>query len=201
MTMKWIGLTGGIASGKSTVSSRLKELDFQLVDADEIAKAVVQKGTPGLKSVLEKFGPEFVDSDGHLDRRKLAQHVFNDPFKKQELEALLFPLIRAEVQNRRESLESKGHALAIYDMPLLVESKAQGQFDHVIVVTSTLEQQKERMKARNQWTDEEIESRLRAQIPLIEKERYADFVVRNNKDQQFLESEIQRLVRWLKTLV
>jgi dephospho-CoA kinase len=197
--MKWIGLTGGIACGKSTVSQRLRELDFQLVDADEIARSVVQKGTPGLKSVLEKFGNEYLDADGHLDRRKLAQFIFNDPFKKLELEAILHPLIRAEVQKRRESLESEGHPIAIYDMPLLFESKAQGQFDKVIVVMCTLEQQKERLRLRNQWTEAEIDSRLRAQIPLLEKEKYADFVIRNDKDLAHLESEIKRLVTWLKT--
>jgi dephospho-CoA kinase len=198
--MKWIGLTGGIASGKSTVSQRLRELDFQLVDADEIAKAVVQKGTPGLTSILEKYGQEYLDADGNLDRRKLAQHVFADPFRKQEFESIILPLIRTEVKKQREALESQGHKLAIYDMPLLVESKAQGQFDEVIVVICTPEQQKERLRLRHQWSEEEIEQRIRVQIPLAEKEKYANFVVRNDKDRAHLDSEINRLVTWLKTL-
>ncbi|KYG66027.1 dephospho-CoA kinase [Bdellovibrio bacteriovorus] len=198
--MKWIGLTGGIASGKSTVSQRLRELDFQLVDADEIARGVVQKGSPGLKSVLEKFGHELLDPEGHLNRRKLAQYVFDDPFKKLELEAILHPLIRAEVKRQREVLASQGHSLAIYDMPLLVESQAQAQFDKVVVVTCTLEQQKQRLRSRNQWTDKEIEGRLQAQVPLKEKEKYADFIVRNDKDRAHLETEILRLTKWLKSL-
>lgn len=198
--MKWIGLTGGIASGKSTVSQRLRELDFQLVDADTIARQVVQKGSPGLKSVLEKFGPEYLDSEGHLDRRKLAQAVFGDKFQQLELEAILHPLIRAEVSRQRSLLESEGHALAIYDMPLLVEAQAQKQFEKVIVVSCTLDQQVERLRSRNRWSDEEIHSRLRAQIPLSEKEKYADFIVRNDQDREHLEAEIQRLVSWLKAL-
>ena len=198
--MKWIGLTGGIASGKSTVSQRLRDLDFQLVDADEIARSVVRKGSPGLKSVLEKFGYDYVDAEGHLDRHKLAQHIFSDPFKKLELEAILHPLIRAEVKKQREVLAAQGHALAIYDMPLLVESKAQAQFDKVIVVTCTPEQQKERLRLRQQWTDEEIDRRIQAQIPLKEKEKYADFVIRNEKDRAHLEAEVSRLVTWLKTI-
>lgn len=198
--MKWIGLTGGIASGKSTVSQRLRELDFQLVDADEIARIVVQKDSPGLKSVIEKFGHDLLDPEGHLNRRKLAQYVFADPFKKLELEAILHPLIRAEVKKQREALASAGHGLAIYDMPLLVESQAQDQFDQVLVVTCTPEQQKDRLRSRNQWTDEEIERRLRAQVPLKEKEKYADFIVHNDKDRAHLETEISRLVTWLKAL-
>lgn len=198
--MKWIGLTGGIASGKSTVAKRLRELDFQLVDADEIARQVVQKDSPGLKAVLEKFGPDFIDAEGHLDRRKLAQHVFTDPFKKLELEAILHPLIRDEVQRQRAVLAAAGHALAIYDMPLLVESKAQGQFDKIIVVTCTPEQQRERLRIRQQWSEEEIDRRIQAQIPLKEKERYADFIIRNEKSREFLEKEVLRVVAWLKTL-
>lgn len=198
--MKWIGLTGGIACGKSTVSQSLRELDFQLVDADEIARIVVQKGSPGLKSVLEKFGPDFLDKDGNLDRQKLAQQVFSDPFKKLELEAVLHPLIRAEVGRQKETLEKQGHRLAVYDMPLLVESKAQGQFDKVIVVTCTPEQQKERLRLRHQWSEEEIRRRIQAQVPLSEKEKYADFVIRNEKDRAHLTREITRLANWLKSL-
>lgn len=198
--MKWIGLTGGIASGKSTVSQRLRELDFQLVDADEIARGVVKKGSSGLKSVLEKFGTDLVDPEGHLDRRRLAQQVFNDPFKKLELESILHPLIRAEVKRQKESLTAQGHELAIYDMPLLIESQAQAQFEKIVVVTCTLEQQKERLRSRNQWTDEEIEKRLQAQIPLPDKEKYADFIVHNDQDRAHLEAEILRLVTWLKML-
>ncbi len=198
--MKWIGLTGGIASGKSTVSQRLRELDFQLVDADQIAKAVVQKDSPGLKSVIEKFGPEYIDSDGHLDRRKLAQAVFGDNFRQLELEGILHPLIRAEAQRQRDVLESRGHTLAVYDIPLLVESQAQKQFDKVVVVSCTFQQQVERLRLRNQWTDEEIHSRLKAQIPLVEKEKYADFIVHNDQDRSHLENEITRLVAWLRAL-
>lgn len=198
--MKWIGLTGGIGSGKSTVAQHLQKLDFPLVDADLIAREVVQKGTPGLTSVLQKFGSEFVDSEGHLDRRKLGSHIFGDKLKQQDLQNILFPLIRHEVAQRKQRLESQGVPLAIYDMPLLFESQAQSQFFKVIVVSCTLDQQRERLRARNQWAESEIENRLKAQMPLFQKESMADFVVRNDKDLTHLDQELQRLVLWLKDL-
>lgn len=198
--MKWVGLTGGIGSGKSTVSRRLRELDFPLVDADEIARQVVQRGSPGLTSILEKFGPEFVDGEGHLDRRKLGAHIFGDKLRQQDLQNLLFPLIREEVRKIKNELAAQGTPLAIYDMPLLFESQAQGQFDKIIVVRCTPEQQKARLRARNQWSDQEIEERLRAQLPLTEKEKGADFILHNDQDLVHLEKEMQRLVLWLKGL-
>ena len=141
--MKWIGLTGGIACGKSTVSRMLKDRDIPLVDADEIARDVVRPGTPGLKSITHTFGDEVLLPDGSLDRRKLGQMVFGNPDRLHALEAITHPLIREEVRRRRRVFEDMGKPLAIYDIPLLFETNAKDQFDAVVVVSCTKGQQKE----------------------------------------------------------
>lgn len=197
--MKWIGLTGGIACGKSTVSRILKENSLPVIDADEIAKEVVKPGSPGLRSVTELFGNEFLLPDGSLDRRKLGQFVFGNSERLRQLESVLHPLVQQETRRRRQALEKLGEPVAIYDIPLLFETHAQDQFDAVIVVTATPEQQKERLRMRNNWTDEEISRRIAAQMPLALKEQQADFVVHNDQDEAHLHKELRRLLQWIET--
>ncbi|WII72870.1 dephospho-CoA kinase [Bdellovibrio sp. 22V] len=198
--MKWIGLTGGIACGKSTVSRSLKEHSIPVIDADEIAKEVVKAGSPGLKSIGQTFGSEFLLEDGSLDRRKLGQHVFGHPDLLHRLEAILHPLIREETRRRRRILEDMNEPLAVYDIPLLFETKAQDQFDAIVVVSCTKGQQKERLRRRHNWTDDEIEMRIASQIPIQFKEQEADFVLHNNRDEQHLLKEVDRLLRWLNEI-
>lgn len=196
--MRWLGLTGGIASGKSTVSSLLREAGIPVLDADQLAHQVVAKGTPGLKSVVEAFGEGILLEDQSLDRRKLGQLVFSHPERLRKLEEITHPLIQQETQLWRQNLEQQNVELAIYDIPLLFETKSQDNFDAIIVVTCTLAQQKERLLARNQLTPAEIEARLSVQIPLPYKEEQADFVLRNNGEKASLLVEFQRLMLWLK---
>lgn len=198
--MKWIGLTGGIACGKSTVCRALVERGFSVVDADEIAKRVVAAGSAGLKSVEQVFGPEIILPSGELDRRALGQKVFGHPEELYKLESILHPLIRAETRRQRRLYEDMGKPLAIYDIPLLFETSAEAQFDKIVVISCTREQQRERLRRKNQWTDEEIEMRIASQIPIQRKEERADFVLYNNRDEQHLLSQIQKLVDWLKSL-
>ncbi|MFM6929102.1 MAG: dephospho-CoA kinase [Bdellovibrio sp.] len=196
--MKWIGLTGGIACGKSTVSRMLKDRDVPLVDADEIARDIVRPGSPGLKSIVDLFGEDVLLPDGSLDRRKLGQIVFGNPDRLHSLEAITHPLIREEVRRRRRLFEGMGAPLAIYDIPLLFETNSKDQFDAVIVVSCTKGQQKERLMRRNQWTEDEIEMRIASQLPIANKEQQADFVVVNNRDEQNLLKEVDRLMEWLE---
>ncbi|WP_415063343.1 dephospho-CoA kinase [Bdellovibrio sp.] len=196
--MKWIGLTGGIACGKSTVSRLLSERAIPVIDADEIAKEVVKPGSPGLKSVVQEFGQDVLLPDGSLDRRRLGQQVFGHPELLHRLEGILHPLIREETRQRRQVLEEMNEPLAIYDVPLLFETKSQGQFDGIIVVSCTKEQQKERLRRRHSWSEEEIEMRIASQIPMQFKEQRADFVLQNNRDEQHLLKEVERLLVWLE---
>ncbi len=198
--MKWIGLTGGIACGKSTVSRLLKERGIAVIDADEISKDVVKPGSPGLASVIQTFGQSFLLEDGSLNRRLLGQKVFGHPDLLRALEAILHPLVREETRRRRRNYEDLKEPLAIYDVPLLFETKAQDQFDEIIVVSCTKEQQKERLRRRNNLSEDEIEMRIASQIPIQFKEAEADFVLYNNRDEQHLLKEVDRLLVWLKEL-
>ena len=196
--MKWIGLTGGIACGKSTISRMLVEHSIPVIDADVIARDVVKSGSSGLKSIAHEFGEDVLLEDGNLDRRKLGQKVFGNPELLRKLEEITHPLIREETRRRRRTLEDMNTPLAVYDVPLLYETKAEDQFDGVIVVSCTKEQQKERLRRRNQWSESEIEMRIASQIPIQFKEGQADFIIFNNKDEQHLLREFDRLLAWLE---
>lgn len=198
--MKWIGLTGGIACGKSTISRMLMEHSIPVIDADSIARDIVKSGSSGLKSILREFGEDLLLEDGSLDRRRLGQKVFGNPDLLRKLEEITHPLIREETRRRRRMLEDMNTPLAVYDVPLLYETKAEDQFDGIIVVTCTKEQQKERLRRRNQWDDSEIEMRIASQIPIQFKEDQADFVLFNNKDEQHLLREFDRLLLWLEEI-
>ena len=203
--MKWVGLTGGIASGKSTVSKMLKDHAIAVIDADEIAKSVVQKGSPGLKSIVAKFGSEVLLPDGELDRKKVGELVFKNHEKLRELESITHPLIKAEVLRQRLVLTQQNAKLAVYDIPLLFETNSQDQFDAIILVTCTAEQQKARLGHRSQLAGlplsvSQIENRISSQISMTEKEKKANFIIRNDQDQKHLESEVARLIQWLNNL-
>jgi dephospho-CoA kinase len=191
---QWIGLTGGIASGKTTVTEMLRELGVAVIEADVIARQVVSPGSEGLNRVISQFGTGILNPDGSLDRRKLGREVFADPKKRQELEALLHPLIKAEVSTVRNQFLQEGRQLVVYDVPLLFEKNMQKEFDGIIVVTSDLEKQKSRMKARDLLSDAEIGDRLASQIPMTEKIAQATWVLSNNGSQGQLQSQVQQLI-------
>lgn len=198
--MKWIGLTGGIACGKSTVSRRLADAGIAVIDADALAHEVVRSGTPGLKSVVAVFGSDILLEDGSLDRRKLGQKVFGHPDRLKTLEEILHPLIRKESLRLKQNYEEAGESVVIYDVPLLYETKSERSFDHVIVVTCTKGQQKERLQRKTKLSEEEIDMRIASQIPLPYKEEHADHVVYNNRDEQHLLREIEKLLAWIRDL-
>lgn len=196
--MKWFGLTGGIASGKSTVAQLLVERGIPVIDADEIARAVVEPGTKGLEAVKQNFGPEVVGPDGKLNRRKLGEVVFGNAEKLARLEELLHPMVQAETAARRLRFAGSGHGFAVYDVPLLFEKNLETQFDAVILVDATEQLQRERMARDRGHTPEEIEQRLRAQLPMEQKKAKAHFTVDNNGDRASLVREVDRLVEWLE---
>lgn len=198
--MKWIGLTGGIACGKSTVSLRLRDAGYPVIDADTLAHQVVAPGTSGLKSVLAEFGADLLTPEGILDRRKLGQRVFGHPDRLRALEEILHPLIRKETERLKQNYLESQTPIVIYDIPLLFETKAEHSFDKIVVVTCTKGQQKERLQRKTQLSEEEIDMRIASQIPLPYKEERADFIVYNNKNEQHLLSEIKRLIDWLQSL-
>lgn len=197
--MKWYGITGGIASGKSTVSQKLRNLGFKVVDADQLARDVVVKGSPGLQSVVDRFGGDVLSSSGELDRKKLGSKVFGQPTELLALENILHPLIRKETDARRAALAQAGEAFAFYDVPLLFEKQMEPLFDGIVVVAADESVQIQRMKTRDGLNDTEIAKRLAAQIPLKEKSAKAHFVIQNNGDLKLLDAQIAELVQRAKS--
>ena len=176
MTVR-VGLTGGIASGKSTVSAILAELGAVVIDADAIAREVVAQGTPGLEAVVAEFGPGLLTPGGDLDRPAMGALVFADAGARKRLEAIIHPL----VHRRSAELEAaaEADAVVVHDIPLLAEVGRAGSFDAVIVVDAPTEVQVARMVGDRGWTREDAESRIAAQASREDRLSIATHVVDN----------------------
>ncbi|MCY1077017.1 dephospho-CoA kinase [Archangium lansingense] len=179
--MKLYGLTGGIASGKSTVSRILRELGAQVLDADVIAREVVEPGSPGLQAVAERF-PGVLDADGRLDRAKLGARVFGDAQERAALNAILHPLIGQQFLLRTQALAELGVERVIYDAPLLIENRLHEGMDGVVLVWVPREVQKARLMGRDGLDEAAAEARLAAQLPLDGKRQHATWLVDNSGD-------------------
>lgn len=189
-----IGLTGSIASGKSTVSAMLKRKGFPIVDADEIARQVVEPGSPVLTEISQAFGQGVLQADGSLNREKLGELIFNDKEKRLQLNGIIHPAIRKEMLRQKEEWLARGARTVIMDIPLLFESKLQSLVDKIIVVSVTPEVQKERLIARNVLSEEEADARIQSQMPVKEKEKEADAVLYNNHTVEQTEEQLERLL-------
>lgn len=176
-----IGLTGGIACGKSTVAAMLAERGALLIDADRIAREVVLPGSPGLAQVAERFGPNVLLPDGSLNRKALGEIVFRDEASRKALEAILHPRIRALMRERMAAAARLApDKPVVVDVPLLFESKLQPMFDETLLVYIPRELQLVRLQKRDGLTPEQAESRLAAQMPIEEKRLLADTVIDNS---------------------
>lgn len=186
--MKRIGLTGGIASGKSTVARLLAEKGVPVIDADALARRVVEPGSPALAEIAARW-PSVVE-DGRLDRKALAAIVFSDPAERKALEAITHPRIRAEAERRFAEAEAAGAPQAVYEAALLFENDLDRELDATILVAAPIEQQIERLCARDGLDRRAAEERLRAQLPLEEKRARATFVVENDADLETLRRRV-----------
>ncbi len=172
-----VGLTGGVASGKSTVSAILRELGAVVIDADALAREVVGPGTPGLDAVVATFGPEVLGSDGALDRGRLGALVFADADRRTALEAIVHPLVRARAAELEASAPSG--AVVVHDIPLLVETGQAGSFDAVLVVDVPAEVQVARAVRDRGWSEDEARARIAAQASREERLAAATYVIDN----------------------
>ncbi len=182
--MRTIGLTGGIASGKSTVSQMLSEMGAQVIDADALAREVVEPGTPALKEISRRF-PGVVDADGRLDRAKLADRIFGQEQERLALNAIVHPRVQEAYLNKAHALAKQGTEVIIYDAALLLENGLDRKMDGVILVTVPREVQISRLIARNGLTGltrGEAEARIASQMPLKEKAKRATWLVDNSGD-------------------
>lgn len=186
-----IGLTGGIAAGKSTVSAWLKRAGHAVIDADQVARDVVEPGTPGYKAVIKAFGTTIVNDDQTLNRAALGAIVFNDEVKRKLLNSLLHDLIKKRIEELALAFEAQGVSIIVYDIPLLIETGWHMSMDEVWLVESSEETQLERLMARNGYSKEEALARIKSQMPTKEKRTYSDVIIHNDGDLASLELQLQ----------
>jgi dephospho-CoA kinase len=188
-----IGLTGGIACGKSTVASMLVNLGAILIDADQLAREVVMPGRPALQQIVERFGPELMLPDGTLHRKALGAIIFNEPAARKDLEAITHPLIRQAMWDQmNQAEEACPDTLVVVDVPLLYESKLQGYYQKVMVVYVPVTVQLQRLIERDGLSIEDAELRLQAQMPIEQKKLLADVVIDNSGSLADTEKQIKR---------
>jgi dephospho-CoA kinase len=197
--MRLVGLTGGIASGKSTFAEALRTLGVPVIDADRLAREAVRAGSPALAAIVREFGPGVVGPDRELDRKGMAARVFSDPLARARLEAIVHPAVRTAVAAETARLAAEGHDLAFYDVPLLYESGLDGEVDCVVLVHCPPDLQASRLRARDGLGQAEAEARLGAQLPIDEKAARADVVVSNEGDIASLQARAGPLLQALRS--
>ena len=189
--MLLVGLTGGIGSGKSTVARMLAARGAVVLDADVLAREVVEPGTPGFHAVLERFGDAVRSSDGSLDRSRLAAIVFADDEARRDLEAIVHPQVRVRIAEAAAA-HADSDAVVVVDSPLLIETGAHESFPVVIVVTAPDDARIARLTARGMG-EADARARMAAQMPLEEKATHADVLLDNGGSEAELESQVDRL--------
>lgn len=190
-----VGLTGGVASGKSTVAAVLQELDAVVIDADQLAREVVEPGTPGLAAVVDAFGAHVLSEDGSLDRPALGAVVFADEVARRRLEKILHPLIRARAAEIEAAAPSG--ALVVQDIPLLVETGQGDTFDAVLVVDVPVETQVDRMVRERGWSLEDAQARVAAQASREQRLAAATYVIDNTGTRDDLRERVTEVVEML----
>ena len=189
-----VGLTGGIATGKSTVSNMLRGLGAEIIDADQLARQVVEPGEPAWREIVEKFGRDVVNPDGTLDRKKLGAIVFANPEQRKRLEAITHPAIRARVKARVDELAARGFAgIVFYDAAILIEALGHQDMDRIVVVMTDEPTQVARLRGRDGADDAEGRRKIASQMPLAEKAKLADYVIDNSGGREATAEQVRRV--------
>jgi dephospho-CoA kinase len=193
-TMLKIGLTGGIASGKSTVSEMLKGKGCTVIDADRVAHDLIRKGNPGYAPVVEAFGPQMLDSAGEIDRKKLGAVVFEDPLLLETLNRILHPEVIRQIVTAWDTIHAEQpRAKLLVDASLMIESGFYKCFQYLVVVTCALQQQIDRLMARQGLSEQQARQRISIQIPLEEKVRLANYVIDNSGSLDSTKAQVDNL--------
>jgi dephospho-CoA kinase len=195
--MRRVGLTGGIATGKSYVVTRLRDAGVAVIDADVLARAAVRQGTPGLDAVVARFGPAVLRPDGELDRARLADIVFRDETARRDLEYIIHPVVRRGIAEFFYGLPPETD-LAVADIPLLFETHQERHFDVVVVVACLPETQIARLMSRDALSREAAMRRVAAQLPIEEKVRRADYVIRTDRAHAETDAQVALLLESLR---
>lgn len=175
-----IGLTGGIASGKSTVSSMLKQMGFTVIDADIEARLAVEKGTEAYEEIVRHFGEDILNETEEIDRAKLGSIIFQEEEQRLKLNSIVHPAVRQQMLQKKEAAIQKGESLIILDIPLLFEGKLEYLADQTLLIYVDEQTQLARLMARNKLTEDEAIARIRSQLPLADKKKLADDIIYNN---------------------
>ncbi|EST90519.1 dephospho-CoA kinase [Vagococcus lutrae LBD1] len=189
-----LGLTGGIATGKSTVTHFFRQHDIPVVDADVIAREVVEPGTDGLAEIVKTFGTEILLEDGSLNRKKLGEIIFKDDDKREMLNQILHQEIHQKMMMAKEKWESERVPLIVFDIPLLYEAEYQNTFDAIMVVYVPEKTQIARLMERDELTVQQARDRIASQLPIEEKKAHADIVIDNS---QTIADTYEQVQNWL----
>ncbi|GED34569.1 dephospho-CoA kinase [Brevibacillus centrosporus] len=189
-----LGLTGGIATGKSTVTGMLRERGIPVIDADQIAREVVEPGKPAYEAIVRHFGREILLEDGQIDRKKLGEVVFSDETERQKLNAIVHPEVRRVMREEAEAAEAGGAEIVFMDIPLLFESKLQHMVEKIAVVYAPADMQLARMIERDELEEEQAHKRLRAQFPIDQKKSEADFLIDNSASREETVKQVEQML-------
>jgi dephospho-CoA kinase len=189
-----VGLTGGIATGKSTVVRMLVKKGARVIDHDALVHALQEPGRPVWKGIVEAFGRDILDAAGRIDRKKLGALVFGNETQRRALEGIVHPAVLEEAQRERERIgREDARSIVLSDIPLLLEVGMQGLFDLILLVYSPPEVQIARVMKRNSMTRDEAAARLGAQMPIDEKLKRADVVIRNDGTMKELQQRVDEV--------
>lgn len=192
-----LGLTGGIATGKSTVAEIFRDLGAAVLSADQLAREVVRPGSETLRRLVERFGAGILGADGTLKRKALAEIIFSDPRAREDLNRITHPAVAALSVERLQALERAGHPLIVYEAPLLFEAGAEKRVDAVAVVRIAEPLQRARLVRRDGLTEAEAEARIAAQMSQAEKVARADYVIDNSGPLEVTAAQVRALFRRL----
>ena len=193
--MKLVGLTGGIASGKSTVAAILRRLGAAIINADELSREVVEPGQEAWKEIVDTFGPAILQEDKTLDRRKLRKVVFDNPEARKKLEAIIHPRVRALAERKISELAAAGSSIIVYEVPLLFEAQIHLWLRPVILVACDVGTQKKRLLDIDHLTEPEAQQHLDAQMSLEDKRKLADYVIENSGNLEELEQQVRAVLQ------
>lgn len=196
--MKLIGLTGGIASGKSTVATILERLGAAVINADVLSREVVEPGRDAWKEIVEVFGTEVLQADQTLDRQKLRTIIFNHPESRKKLESIIHPRVRALAEERISRYAAAGYEIIVYEVPLLFEGNLQDSLRPVVLVACDVETQRRRLQERDRIDAAAAQKHIEAQMSLAEKRRLADYVIENNGNLEDLERQVRAILEKIK---